>query len=236
MKVFGQGEYGYVVRGEFTTAGADTADVVVKYVKNGKSDLEEITHEARMLAYLSDTGCVPKVYGLLKDKRKKDEPAIVQECVGGGLSLRDVLKLKAAQSTWVKLCLQSAEALQKIHAKGALLNDIKPDNMMVDCSRVGNNVRFIDMGMASHKYGICYQTDPSMDLSRHLAPEVKRGGLTSELSDIYSLGKVIEDVGHKARNAQLYIIGQLMTFEHPTQRCSLESVINLLKDFANRLD
>ncbi|XP_064615716.1 uncharacterized protein LOC135479743 [Liolophura sinensis] len=236
VKIFGEGEYGYVVRGEYTPTGADeAADVVAKYVKNGRSSLGGSHYEARMLAHLSDTGCVPKVYGLLKDETGKGEPAIVQECVGGGLSLEDVLKLKAAQSTWVEVCLQSAQGLEKIHAKHVLLNDIKADNILVACAPGGNNIRFIDMGMASYKCGVRFRSEASMARSHHLAPEVRECGVTSELSDIYSLGKVIESIALKAKNKVLHAIGQLMTCEDPSERCSLQTVIELLKEFASRM-
>ena len=115
--------------------------------------------------------------------------AIVMEYVEGR-TLRDFANENPSKPARKKVLSQILDAVEYLHQKGLLHNDIKPENVMV--SSVGNDVKIIDFGFAE---------TPSDYLNRRLggtagasAPEVLEGGdseASTATADMYSFGGIL---------------------------------------------
>lgn len=88
---------------------------------------------------------------------------------------------------WV---LSIAKALRRMHAKGFVHKDIKPDNILVN-SR--NSVKVGDMGVAIHDEGKGYFHDRSGPIL-YSAPELLLGVKFDNKVDIYSFGLVVYEI------------------------------------------
>lgn len=87
-----------------------------------------------------------------------------------------------------KLLRQLLDAVAYLHAHQVLHLDLKPDNIML--TRIGNDVKLVDLGF-------CY-TDTFIDTQgrtdHFAAPEQLTGDNVDERTDIYALGRIIEQL------------------------------------------
>lgn len=87
-----------------------------------------------------------------------------------------------------KLLRQLLDAVGYLHAHQVLHLDLKPDNIML--TRIGNDVKLVDLGF-------CY-TDTFVDTQGRTdgfaAPEQLTGENVDERTDIYALGRIIEQL------------------------------------------
>ena len=87
-----------------------------------------------------------------------------------------------------KLLRQLLDAVDYLHKHQVLHLDLKPDNIML--TRIGNDVKLVDLGF-------CY-TDTFVDTQgrtdRFAAPEQLTVGIVDERTDIYALGRIIEQL------------------------------------------
>ena len=89
-----------------------------------------------------------------------------------------------------KLILEICDALICVHSKQMVHQDLKPSNILV--THNGNNVKIIDFGLSIE------DSQSELKISggtrSFAAPELLEGKKADVLSDIYSLGKVIEQI------------------------------------------
>ena len=114
--------------------------------------------------------------------------AILMEYVEGR-TLKDFILERPSSSLRFKVLSQLLDAMEYLHHKGLLHNDLKAENILI--TAVGNDVKIIDFGLA----------DSDADyLNRNLggtpgwtAPEILQGEVLppSASSDIYSIGGII---------------------------------------------
>ncbi len=87
-----------------------------------------------------------------------------------------------------KLLRQLLDAVGYLHAHQVLHLDLKPDNIML--TRIGNDVKLVDLGF-------CY-TDTFVDTQgrtdHFAAPEQLTGDNVDERTDIFALGRIIEQL------------------------------------------
>lgn len=116
-------------------------------------------------------------------------PAILIEFVEGR-TLKEFILEKPPRALKRRILDEILEAVDYLHAKGILHNDIKLENIMI--SHIGDHVKLLDFGLSES------ESDP---LTRRLggtpgfsAPEVLSGDLSTlsdASSDIWSLGMII---------------------------------------------
>ena len=87
---------------------------------------------------------------------------------------------------------QLCDAITYIHSKGIYHRDIKPENILVE--KHTNRVVLIDFGLAD-KTAFDILKEPA-GTTGYAAPEQLRQTTTDNLSDIYSLGKIIQLTGY----------------------------------------
>ena len=94
-----------------------------------------------------------------------------------------------------KIILEICDALICIHSKQIAHQDLKPSNIIV--THNGNNVKIIDFGLSLEDSQSEFRV--SGGTKSYAAPELLEGKKADVLSDIYSLGKVIEQISPRYR-------------------------------------
>lgn len=159
--------------------------VVLKGMQETASehDRAAATAEREFLADMTHPGIV-KIYNFIDDPRQEGG-FIVMEYVGGP-SLRDrardyeggVLPVDLA----IGYILDVLQAMEYLHSRGVVYNDLKPDNIIL----TEDQVKLIDMGAVTGigAFGYIYGTKGFQ------APEVATEG-PSVASDIYTIGRTL---------------------------------------------
>ena len=101
-----------------------------------------------------------------------------------------------------KVLRDICDALSYIHHKQVIHKDLKPENILI--TRFGDYVKILDFGL-SDTNSILTGKGPA-GTPRYAAPEVLDGQSADALSDIYSLGRIIESCGP--------------AFKHIAKKCS----------------
>ncbi|KAL5012291.1 hypothetical protein ScPMuIL_010842 [Solemya velum] len=229
--VLGEGVFGYVCLATLSDIDEDK-EVVVKEFTDESTDIDEVLHEARILFHLEETNVVPKCFGVMPSQVESPGVALVQECIGNGMTLQRLLRTNPPAITyadWLDIAYQLAMGLDQIHKKFVLLNDIKIDNVLIDYGSQGLKVKFIDMGYATFKEPFIFDGPPEdMEPYVYLAPEVRQCGYTSTKSDVYSLGYVFHDMIRKVGCVRLSAVSELCKLRRPEDRPTTKTLIDLI--------
>ncbi|XP_070207870.1 uncharacterized protein [Littorina saxatilis] len=226
----GRGTYGCVYLAQATTRRG-TAKVVVKDFFTDSTSWELIVHEARMLCYLQDTGVIPHFYGLLKRRSLGDDFSLIQQYFAQGKTLHTALadKEHLSPEVWLDVAWQLACGLLLIHERHVLLNDLKGDNVLIDLRRERKIIKYIDLGMATYRKGLNFHLpEDQMSKFNFLSPEVRAGAYTSPMSDVYSLGYLLEQINRLAHLPVLRDVTKRCTDDVPADRPHLPDVVDIL--------
>ena len=220
--------------------------VAVKLVPRSVGSTLAVFEEASVLARLTRTGVTAAFHGVgfVDDATRFHKFVLVSDFVGDArtLAVTDVsglLRCHVARrqvgatpvgimsaGQWIDLLLRLTASLERIHATGVVINDLKPDNIL--CRRVDGvwQTTFIDFGSSAFgDYTVnfdwedCSGDDDDDDdtaatdhcdetatrlhrlMSRHehLAPELFTHNCCTTKSDVYALGRLLLHVGHVVR-------------------------------------
>ncbi len=187
--------------------------VVLKGMQSQKSAEETAAAEAEreFLADITHPGIV-KIFNFIDDERVPGG-FIVMEYVGGP-SLRHRRNSQpnhvVAIDIAIAYILEILPALEYLHARGVVYNDLKPDNIIIS----EDQVKIIDLGAVSGigAYGYIYGTKGFQ------APEVATKG-PSIASDIYSIGRTLAALTLNLPSEDgIYLPGLPGPSEEPTLR------------------
>ncbi len=121
---------------------------------------------------------------------------------------------KLTEGELIDVAVQVTKALEAAHGAGMVHRDIKPDNLFLTKQGV---VKLMDFGLAKplEEEGGAAEQSSVTGTSGYMSPEQSRGEPLDARSDIYSLGKVLEELGPPKKLAP--IINKALA-DDPTRR------------------
>lgn len=115
---------------------------------------------------------------------------IVMEWVDG-TTLKQWMETSHSHSEREDVLFQLMDVLEYVHSQQTVHRDLKPSNIMV--TRNGARVKLIDFGLAdTDNYA---ELKLSAGTEGYMAPEQKAGNTTDQRNDIFSLGRIMEQLG-----------------------------------------
>ncbi len=165
-----------------------TAAIGKRLVSRLRSDMgarTQLATEVRVLELLGGLGA-PKLVASGSDG---EGPWLVMEA----LSLASVGSSRPSADLCVSVATSALESLALIHEasdeEGPLLivhGDVSPDNLLVVVAPP--EARFVDFGLATFRDAPVLPADAFRGTPRFVAPEVARGEIATQASDLFSLG------------------------------------------------
>ena len=167
--------------------------------------------EAEVMQLLAHTN-IPTILGVQLEQKPF---SIVMEFIGEqhcSSTVHDLLQRDnvLAETDWIKISFNVADALSHMHKKGFLHCDLKTNNIVVS-NRKGYLIYFgkacLIASPLAKKYNRNYP---------HKAPEVLHGSAWSKQSDVYSLGTVLNKIGTGKQISTLANIAKKCLKNSPT--------------------
>jgi eukaryotic-like serine/threonine-protein kinase len=184
--------------------------VAIKVLPEGANETTRarLLQEARAASALNN----PHICTVYETGEAEGEAYIAMEYVRGRSLSSVVQKDGLPSETVLRYGIQVAEALAHAHEHGILHRDLKASNVVVAAD---GRVKVLDFGLAKRLSGASSgeSTVSQLSLTREgtvvgtlpcLAPEVLRGGESSERSDIWSFGVLL----HELAGGELPFAGQ----------------------------
>lgn len=112
-----------------------------------------------------------------------------------GRSLTEFLAENPSRKVRGKVLRQLLDAVEHIHRLGLIHNDLNPDNIYITYN--GNNLKLIDFGLSATDLDSLSQI--SGYTPAYASPELQGERRGDARSDIYSIGKLIEDLYDRRR-------------------------------------
>ncbi|VAV99560.1 hypothetical protein MNBD_ALPHA06-1338 [hydrothermal vent metagenome] len=235
IKLIGQGGMGAVYLGERAHGDFDH-QAAIKVIRRGVLSEKLIARfelERQTLAGLSH----PYIARLFDGgTTEKGAPYIIMEYVDGAPITKWVAAQKLSKTKRLALFMHACEAVQYLHQNLIVHRDITPSNVLV--TKAGE-VKLIDFGIAKPYDEMEENTDIGHSLASlsftpgFAAPERSKGAVANTLSDIYSLGKLLDDLLQDTSDAELRAIIQKATATEPEQRYATAKA--LMDDINNAL-
>jgi tetratricopeptide (TPR) repeat protein len=153
-----------------------------------------LAQEFRLLSSLRHPNIVSVLdYGFDDDRR----PFLTMDLEEGGVPLT-LAGAGQPLNVQAELLVQTLRAIAYLHRHGIIHRDLKPDNIIV----VGAQVKVLDFGLSTSRQAIARNEAGWGGTVYYMAPEVLRGGPSSERSDLYSFGMVALELlsGSQAQN------------------------------------
>ncbi|MBS9338420.1 Stk1 family PASTA domain-containing Ser/Thr kinase [Fructobacillus sp. M2-14] len=166
-------------------------DVTLKMIRFDIKDqpeaLDRFQKEAKAATTLSNNHIVQ----LYDAGEENGTPYLVMEYVDG-TDLKTYIKehFPIPYQEVVDIMEQVLDAVSAAHKAGIIHRDLKPQNILINQD---GQVKITDFGiaLAQNKFGTAMGNEPVIGSIHYLAPEVTRGQVASEKSDIYALGVIL---------------------------------------------
>ena len=217
----GEGGMGAVYRGERATGDFDHA-VAIKLVRPGvlsEQLTDRLASERQTLAHLSH----PNIARLFDGgSTANGEPYIVMELVDG-LPLDGWLTRNPSEAERIRLFLAICDAVGFAHQNLVIHRDLTPSNVLVTAD---GSPKLIDFGIArpvvlENSEDRSNEPRPVENLTMtpgYGAPERKGGFPATTLSDIYSLGRLLDRLFPTPRSRDLASIFAMASADDPEER------------------
>ena len=233
LDAVGGGSYGQCYRARYRGI-----DVVVKKMIHRDTEEDklrakrEVAHEAEVLTALGDHDGLPMLIGITT--------ANIPFCVVTqfhGVNERSLTLHQAAKNKiitpmeCVHLFLKICAALEHVHSKGFLHNDIKSNNVVVD--QIGSEQYapvLIDFGKSTRIRSAATITvnqkkthEKSAHGKSYLAPEVVNYRQYSPASDIYSMGRMLKAIATiMGFHEKVRVVVKTATNNEPSHRANIQ--------------
>ena len=161
----------------------DTAELVVK-----KEMPKEMLDVYSKLSCINDENVgIVKVYSCFEDEGKCVE---IEEYVNGKTLESVMSDSKYGEEDYADIVISICDTLAVLHKMGIIHRDIHPKNIILDY----NKVKLIDFDIARNKKENTDKDTRLLGTPEYASPEAYGFSQTDERSDIFSLGKLIEQL------------------------------------------
>ncbi len=214
-----QGGMGSVYRGERVKL---ERGVAIKFLHAwavaDASFIKRFELEARAMAKLQHPNCAAVIdFGV-----EGHEPYVIMDLVAG-VSLGRLLEdgpLPAPRA--VDIARQVLAGLAHAHRHGIIHRDVKPENIMVEATDLGDHVRMLDFGLAKMMSETSGNLTGAMVVGTpsYMSPEQSRGDPVDAKADVYGVGVVLFEMLTGAKPFQGEDAGETMRMhrEEPPPR------------------
>ena len=160
---------------------------VLKVIQADQPESSQILSEANLLSGINSPG-IPTIYDVVSTT---DYVYLVEEYVEG-ISLQEFIfeKAQIEKSKLLKIFIDLCKIFEELHGARPdpiIYRDLKPEHIIIQDEKV----RLIDFGISIRKSQ--RHSAASLGTPRYAAPEQLKGEPVDERSDIYSLGKIINE-------------------------------------------
>ena len=189
----GYGSFGLVVSGIEKKTQRSCAIKIIKKKNYTFERLNELRNEALILSSLTHKNIV-EYYNMHESERIF---ILVMELLKGG-TLDHYIKRKASNNEFIPptiistIMMQILEALQFIHSKNLIHNDIKPENIMLQEFKGNNIIKIMDFGVSTkleNSLGFCKGLVKGTYV--FMAPEQISMKLVTKFVDIWASGIIL---------------------------------------------
>lgn len=198
QETIGQGAMGLVYRAYDRLTGREVAlkrlRVAIEHLQHGsrhttshhteteKANLLALAREFRILSSLRHVNIIQVLnYGIEPDRK----PYIVMDYLANAQNIKQA-SIKSTVKGKINLILQVLQALAYLHRHGIVHRDLKIDNVMV----VNGQVQVLDFGLSVDRQ----QAHGRSGTLTYMAPETIQFGVSSEYSDLYSVGVMLYEL------------------------------------------
>lgn len=196
--------------------------------KDGTTD--SLLQEAQLLKSLHHPG-IPTIYDIEQDDSYY---YLIEEYVEGE-SLEEFLlhQTNISHNTFFDISLQLCDIFRYLHCfspSPILYMDLKPEHIIV----CGMQIKLIDFNVATYlsNLGNVYNLFGNKEFG---APELFSGNLPNLLSDIYSIGKIMDYLSHHLETSLSPELHKIITrATDPNPVCRYETVDNLISVIAEQ--
>ncbi|XP_050730792.1 serine/threonine-protein kinase PknD-like [Eriocheir sinensis] len=150
-------------------------------------------YEARTLLALDGAGGAPRLLGV-SDGKGQELALLTTYC--GEHTFDDLPRLAPTDAEMLHASLELCSALQQVHARGVVHNDIKANNVVVrrDPDNGRLHVSLIDYGLARGKGLTLFYEPYDHSLVPWMAPEVVECQPCLPAGDVYSLACLLDEI------------------------------------------
>jgi eukaryotic-like serine/threonine-protein kinase len=214
--------YAVASNGKFYPQSVAAIKILHPY-RNSPQQIKQFLNEARLLKKLNH----PNIIDIYQADYTDNMYFIFLEYING-LNLRFLARKEELTADRIThIFLKLLEAVEYIHSRKIVHNDIKPENILVGSDY--KTVKLIDFGYAATLGLWQKKTGASGGTEKYIAPERKQG-ITDFRSDIYSIGVLMEEyLLEYYKDEKIYLIITRAIQKEPIRR--YQSITQLLADF-----
>jgi len=175
--------------------------------------LDRLRREARMIAALSHPG----ICTLYELGEVSGRVFLAMEFLEGESLRARMARGPVSEAEFFDIAVQVARALEAAHAQGIIHRDIKPDNLFVNSS---GQVKLMDFGLAktvSQEDAAVAQSTVT-GTSGYMSPEQARGEPLDARSDIYSFGRVLQELAGETQTPRVAPVIAKAVVTDPAER------------------
>ncbi|XP_050389182.1 uncharacterized protein LOC126808484 [Patella vulgata] len=228
-KRLAQGYYSIIYLGEIKAT--KTKVIIKEYTK--KPDFHDIEDEARIMMYMSDY--FPNFLGYVSHGTHMGNMSLVIEYIQNGETLLEVTRhddvtKQQLLSIWHQLAL----AIQAMHTRFVLHNDLHLTNIMVQWKGDQPIVRMIDTGLSTFRKGMIGRIDTGYQF---YPPEYGKWKETNPSMDIYGLGYIFDEMNQVLKNedGDLQLVIDWCLSPLPKNRPSIHQLVERIGNISQNL-
>jgi eukaryotic-like serine/threonine-protein kinase len=156
--------------------------VVLRMLRDDRPEhRRDLLREGRLLQRLTH----PHIVRAYETRRRP--PMVVLETLGGATLAALLEDGPLDRDDAVEMGRQLCSAIGYLHRQGWLHLDLKPSNLIAD----GGRLKVIDLSIAQRPGRI----DPGTGTERYMAPEQARGGVVGPATDVWGIGRALQEAG-----------------------------------------